>query len=115
VLSDNYQGEESDIVLVSLTRSNKFGDIGFISAPKRLNVLFSRARDRLIMISNSETFTNARKGQELWRKAFSMLKEDRYVYGGFLIKCEKHADRKTILILLEDFELCCLDGGCIEP
>ncbi|KAG7110727.1 NFX1-type zinc finger-containing protein 1 like [Verticillium longisporum] len=35
----NYQGEESDIVIASLTRSNARGDIGFMKAPERLNVL----------------------------------------------------------------------------
>ncbi|ROV88521.1 hypothetical protein VSDG_09328 [Cytospora chrysosperma] len=52
---DNYQGEESDIVIVSLTRSNDNGDIGFLAARERLNVLLSRARDCVIMIGNMET------------------------------------------------------------
>ncbi|TVY43950.1 NFX1-type zinc finger-containing protein [Lachnellula occidentalis] len=112
---DNYQGEESDIVLVSLTRSNSSGDVGFMSAPERLNVLLSRARDGLIMIGNSDTFINARKGQELWRKAFSMLKEEGHVYNGFPTKCEKHPDRKATLSSPEEFELRCPDGGCTEP
>ncbi|KAE9387283.1 hypothetical protein BT96DRAFT_1005277 [Gymnopus androsaceus JB14] len=47
---DNYQGEESDIITASLTRSNSNRDIGFMSAPEQLNVLLSRARDGLIMI-----------------------------------------------------------------
>lgn len=40
---DNYQGEEADIVIVSLTRSNSKGDIGFLDSLERLNVLLSRA------------------------------------------------------------------------
>jgi len=115
VLSDNYQGEESDIVLVSLTRSNTSGDIGFMSAPERLNVLLSRARNGLLIIGNSATFTNARKGQELWRNVFRMLKENGHVYGGFPIKCERHPGRKATLSLPEDFDLRCPDGGCTEP
>lgn len=115
MLLDNYQGEESDIVLASLTRSNSSGDIGFMSAPERLNVLLSRARDGLIIIGNSETFTNARKGQELWRKTFRMIQDNGHFYNGFPIKCEKHPDRKTMLISPEDFELKCPDGGCTEP
>ncbi|CAA7267397.1 unnamed protein product [Cyclocybe aegerita] len=47
---DNYQGEESDIVIVSLTRSNPSFDIGFMFSPERLNVLLSRARNALIML-----------------------------------------------------------------
>ncbi|KAI3547081.1 ATPase [Colletotrichum filicis] len=49
---DNYQGEESDIVIVSLTRSNNNGDIGFMKAPERLNVLCSRARECLCRIGS---------------------------------------------------------------
>jgi hypothetical protein len=115
VFSDNYQGEESDIVLVSLTRSNNSGDIGFMSAPERLNVLLSRSRNALIMIGNVETFENARKGHELWRKAFRLMQEKRHIYDGFPIKCEKHPDRKARLSLPEDFDLRCPDGGCTEP
>ncbi|KAG4441429.1 hypothetical protein IFR05_003116 [Cadophora sp. M221] len=112
---DNYQGEESDVVLVSLTRSNKSHDIGFMAAPERLNVLLSRARDALIMIGNSETFSNARKGKEVWRKLFDLLKENGHVYQGFPVKCEKHPDRAAILCTPEAFGIECPDGGCKEP
>lgn len=111
---DNYQGEESDIVLVSMTRSNKSHDIGFMAAPERLNVLLSRARDGLIMIGNSETFMNARKGKEVWRKCFDHLKQNDHVYEGFPVKCEKHPDRAALLSSAEDFETQCPDGGCNE-
>ncbi|KAH6712371.1 NFX1-type zinc finger-containing protein 1 [Leptodontidium sp. MPI-SDFR-AT-0119] len=112
---DNYQGEESDVVLVSLTRSNKSHDIGFMAAPERLNVLLSRARDALIMIGNSETFINARKGKEVWRKLFDQLKENGHVYQGFPVKCEKHPDRAALLCTPDAFEAECPDGGCKEP
>jgi SpoVK/Ycf46/Vps4 family AAA+-type ATPase len=112
---DNYQGEESDIVLVSMTRSNKSHDIGFMAAPERLNVLLSRARNGLIMIGNSETFMNARKGKEVWRKLFDHLKQNDHVYEGFPVKCEKHPDRAALLSSREDFETQCPDGGCKEP
>lgn len=112
---DNYQGEESDIVLVSMTRSNKSHDIGFMSAPERLNVLLSRARDGLIMIGNSETFMNARKGKDVWRKLFDLLKENDHIYEGFPVKCEKHPDRTAMLSSPEAFDSECPDGGCKEP
>lgn len=66
---DNYQGEESDIVVASLSRSNDHHDIGFMSSPQRLNVLLSRARNALILIGNATTFLDARKGKELWRSS----------------------------------------------
>lgn len=58
---DNYQGEEADIVIISLTRSNNDGDIGFLSAKERLNVLLSRARNCLIMFENMQTFMQSKK------------------------------------------------------
>lgn len=115
ILADNYQGEESDIVLVSLTRSNDKHDIGFMSAPERLNVLISRARNGLIMIGNSETFIHARKGQDIWRKFFDHLRANNHIYEGFPLKCLKHPDRKATIISPVDFETQCPDGGCKEP
>ena len=112
---DNYQGEESDIVLISMTRSNKSHDIGFMAAPERLNVLLSRARNGLIMIGNSETFMKARKGKEIWQKLFEHMKENNHVYEGFPVKCGKHPDRTALLSSAEDFETQCPDGGCKEP
>lgn len=41
---DNYQGEESDVVIISFVRSNKDGAMGFVGDPNRLNVAISRAR-----------------------------------------------------------------------
>ncbi|MCJ1382149.1 hypothetical protein MMC17_005261 [Xylographa soralifera] len=111
---DNYQGEESDIVVISLTRSNDRHDIGFMSSPERLNVLLSRARNALILIGNPTTFLKSRKGQDLWRRFFSLLKQGSHVYEGFPVKCERHPDRTSILRDPKDFELC-PDGGCNEP
>lgn len=86
-----------------------------MSAPERLNVLLSRARDALIMIGNSETFINARKGRAVWRKLFDQLKENGHVYEGFPVKCEKHPDREAVLCSPDAFEVECPDGGCKEP
>lgn len=90
---DNYQGDESDIVIASLTRSNEEGQIGFMCAPERLNVLVSRARDALIMIGNADTFMNAAKGREEWKRLFDKLKSKGRIHAGFPLKCEKHPDR----------------------
>ncbi|QSZ31391.1 hypothetical protein DSL72_000956 [Monilinia vaccinii-corymbosi] len=111
---DNYQGEESDIVLVSMTRSNTQNDIGFMSQPQRLNVLVSRARDGLIIVGNSDTFIHARKGKDIWKKFFSLLSASGHIYQGFPVKCENHPDRMINLSTPEDFEKHCPDGGCKE-
>ncbi|KAJ5055777.1 P-loop containing nucleoside triphosphate hydrolase protein [Bipolaris maydis] len=112
---DNYQGEESDIVIACLTRSNKIGDIGFMSSPQRVNVLLSRARNALIVIGNPETFMNSRKGKEVWVPLMNQLKRDGHVYDGFPVKCGQHPDKTELLTKKEHFDLFCPDGGCSEP
>ncbi|KAJ2919476.1 hypothetical protein MD484_g928, partial [Candolleomyces efflorescens] len=112
---DNYQGEESDIVIISLTRSNERGDIGFMYSPERLNVLLSRARNGLIMIGDSSTFKKSRKGGTLWGKLFNMLTEGKHMYEGLPVYCARHPDRKQILCKEEDFDENSPEGGCIEP
>lgn len=112
---DNYQGEESDIVIASLTRSNTSHDIGFMKSPERLNVLASRARNGLILIGNCETFIHARKGSAVWKNFFDHLKQNDHIYEGFPIKCEKHPGRTALLSSPEDFDIQCPDGGCKEP
>lgn len=111
---DNYQGEESEIVIATLTRSNAAHDIGFMSSPERLNVLLSRARDSLIIIGNSNTFLNARKGSELWNNFFNLIKRGGHIYDGFPVRCERHMDRTALLSKPTDFDAECPDGGCKE-
>ncbi|GAW16095.1 hypothetical protein ANO14919_055180 [Xylariales sp. No.14919] len=112
---DNFQGDESEIVIVSLTRSNNNGDIGFMSSPERLNVLLSRARNGLILIGNAETFMNSRKGGQLWTRFIDMLKAQDHIYDGLPVKCEQHPTRLAVLRSPEDFDNECPDGGCKEP
>lgn len=49
---DNYQGEENDIILLSLVRSNKEGKIGFLDKDNRVCVALSRAKKGLYLIGN---------------------------------------------------------------
>ncbi|RAQ63078.1 nonsense-mediated mRNA decay protein [Aspergillus flavus] len=112
---DNYQGEESEIVIASLTRSNKNGDIGFMAAPQRLNVLLSRARDVLIMVGNPKTFLSSKKGECVWRPFVDQLQTSGHLYDGLPVKCEQHPKRLAVLQSPDDFDAKCPDGGCEEP
>ena len=114
-IADNYQGEESDIVIASLTRSNETAEIGFMAAPERLNVLLSRARIALIMIGNMSTFLRSQKGKESWVPFFEYLSETRHLYDGLPVKCERHQQKKALLQNTEDFDMKCPDGGCADP
>ncbi|PLN78187.1 P-loop containing nucleoside triphosphate hydrolase protein [Aspergillus taichungensis] len=112
---DNYQGEESDIVIASLTRSNKQGDIGFMAAPERINVLLSRARDVLIMIGNSGTFLSSRQGKKCWKLLLDQLKTNGHIYDGLPVRCEQHPQTTAVLKNTKDFDRECPDGGCSKP
>jgi len=52
---DSFQGQERDVVYISMTRSNNEGDIGFLSDTRRMNVAMTRARKKLVVIGDSST------------------------------------------------------------
>ncbi len=55
---DGFQGQERDIILISLVRSNEHGQIGFLNDLRRMNVAMTRARMKLIIIGHIETLTH---------------------------------------------------------
>lgn len=55
---DGFQGQERDIILISLVRSNDGGDIGFLRDLRRMNVAITRARMKLIILGSSVTMTS---------------------------------------------------------
>jgi ATP-dependent RNA/DNA helicase IGHMBP2 len=62
---DSFQGQERDIIAISLTRSNANGDIGFLSDIRRMNVGMTRARKKLLLVGDSSTL-----GSNPFYKAF---------------------------------------------
>jgi ATP-dependent RNA/DNA helicase IGHMBP2 len=52
---DSFQGQERDIVYISLVRSNDIGEIGFLADTRRMNVAMTRARKKLVIIGDSAT------------------------------------------------------------
>ena len=85
---DNYQGEENDIILLSLVRSNQEGNIGFLSTDNRVCVALSRARHALYCIGN---FGQLADRSSLWRKiAFHLHSRNMIGDGLTLISSCKH-------------------------
>lgn len=54
---DSFQGQERDIIYISLTRSNTNKEIGFLSDIRRMNVALTRARKKLVVIGDSSTLS----------------------------------------------------------
>ena len=52
---DSFQGQEKEIIIVSLVRSNEDGDIGFLKDYRRMNVAITRAKEQLFVIGDSAT------------------------------------------------------------
>lgn len=54
---DGFQGQERDIIVISLVRANADGQIGFLSDLRRMNVAITRARMKLIILGDVQTMT----------------------------------------------------------
>ena len=63
---DGFQGQERDVILISLVRSNDEGQIGFLKDLRRMNVAMTRARMKLIILGNKDTMTRHPFYKKLW-------------------------------------------------
>lgn len=72
VVVDNYQGEENDIILLSMVRSNEMGNVGFLKIENRICVALSRAKYGLYIIGNMDNLYNS---GELWKNIKATLIE----------------------------------------
>jgi superfamily I DNA and/or RNA helicase len=69
---DGFQGQERDIIVISLVRSNSKGEIGFLADTRRMNVALTRAKRKLIVIGDSATLSN----HEFYRKFLDYVEEN---------------------------------------
>lgn len=107
---DNYQGEENDIILLSLVRSNPEETIGFLKIENRINVALSRARNGLFVIGNFATMS---KVSEVWSGLLKLLKEEGQTGPSLPLFCRNHRNNKLFASTAEDF-LQAPEGGCFE-
>lgn len=71
---DGFQGQERDIIIVSLVRSNDEGQIGFLRDLRRMNVAITRARMKLIILGNPDTMTR----HPFYRKLYEYVEALKY-------------------------------------
>ena len=63
---DGFQGQERDIIVISLVRANDEGQIGFLRDLRRMNVAMTRARMKLIILGDRPTLTRHPFYRKLW-------------------------------------------------
>ena len=64
---DGFQGQERDVIVISMVRSNDEGQIGFLRDLRRMNVAITRARMKLIILGDKRTMTRHAFYRQLWR------------------------------------------------
>jgi superfamily I DNA and/or RNA helicase len=64
---DGFQGQERDIIVISMVRSNDEGQIGFLRDLRRMNVAITRARMKLIILGDKNTMTRHPFYRQLWQ------------------------------------------------
>lgn len=88
---DGFQGQERDVVFISLVRSNDDGKIGFLSDLRRMNVAMTRARMKLVIIGSAATLTRHPFYEKLFlsQKKENGAKKVSEISGGESMCCEK--------------------------
>jgi superfamily I DNA and/or RNA helicase len=71
---DKYQGEENEIILLSLVRSNSRAKIGFLEIENRVCVALSRAKKGLYIVGNMDNLCGS--GSRLWQSIKRTLEEN---------------------------------------
>jgi len=86
---DNFQGEESRVIILSTVRSNAEGRLGFLRTPNRINVGCSRARNGFYIVGDASLM----RGAEMWHQIVDVLAAEGRIGPAFSTCCPRHPDR----------------------
>ncbi|CAG2255345.1 unnamed protein product [Mytilus edulis] len=109
---DNYQGEENEVIILSLVRSNQEGVIGFLNKENRICVALSRAKKGMYIIGNIDTLTRKSKH---WQVISDTLKRKNSIGKGLFLYCQNHPEKQEIQAISPTDFLKAPDGGCGIP
>ncbi|XP_067659791.1 NFX1-type zinc finger-containing protein 1-like [Haliotis asinina] len=109
VAVDSYQGEENDIVLLSLVRSGNKGSIGFLKEENRVCVALSRAKIGLYVIGN---FTHIAEHSDLWKEICKKAMICDYLGPALVLSCQRHPETACIEALDPTDFASAPEGGC---
>jgi hypothetical protein len=83
---DNFQGEENDIILLSLVRSNRLGQMGFLAVENRICVSLTRAKHGMFIVGNKSMLEK----HPLWTQIIESLRQDKAISDKLTVE---HDDR----------------------
>lgn len=107
---DNFQGDEATVVIVSLVRSNKNRNCGFLKTPNRINVLLSRAKHGMYIIGDANTSSDA----PMWSDVIRLLEKNGDIGPKLELQCSRHPSNKIYVSSPDDFAIHAPEGGCAE-
>ncbi|XP_049816896.1 NFX1-type zinc finger-containing protein 1-like [Schistocerca nitens] len=111
VCVDNFKGEENDIILLSLVRSNKDGNIDFWKVENRISGVLSRARKGFYIIGNMDCFTSV---SDTWKKINNAFKSMAAIGPSLALHCKLHSEQLSYVSSASDF-VSLLEEGCQLP
>lgn len=123
---DNFQGEESRVVILTTTRSNAESKLGFVAIRNRINVMLSRAKHGMIIIGNSKCLVTGseikRAGGRpqmgpaaIWPEVVANLTQRGLVGDALPICCKNHPDTVQMVASAEELRAKAPEGGCGLP
>ena len=108
---DNFQGEENDIILLSLVRSNEEGKIGFLQTENRVCVALSRAKKGFFCVGNISLL---KEKSDLWGRIIDDMEERGNVGKALTLTCQNHPRNVIHASRADDFKKA-PEGGCTVP
>ena len=97
---DNYQGEENDIILLSLVRSNENASIGYLNIQSRICVALSRAKMGMYIIGNMSDLS---KASNMWTSIKNQLIQTNQTGPQLVLQCPFHPESKLNVTKPKDF------------
>ncbi|THW01112.1 hypothetical protein D6D26_05381 [Aureobasidium pullulans] len=107
---DNFQGEEAEVVVISLVRSNKEQKCGFLRTSNRINVLLSRAKNGMFIIGNSATTQHI----PMWTEVLQLLQMNGNFGDALELACPRHIADDMRVTEPDDFIRLAPDGGSLS-
>ena len=106
---DNFQGEENDIIILSLVRNNKMNSVGFLKEENRVCVALSRARMGFYCFGN---FDMLREVVPIWELILQYVESEGCLGSTLPVHCHNHPSFKKNIEKAEDFITYFPEGGC---